>query len=86
MCVQDATKNQDASNKEDYAPNTEASNQSRLKLKLLCNPQRLPEPKAPRAKVPKASELPAEERVKLRDYFFDQKAKSIKKARERKWI
>ena len=86
MCVQDATKNQDVSSKEDYAPNIEASATSRPKLRLLCNPQRLPEPKAPKAKVPKASELPAEERVKLRDYFFDQKAKSIKKARERKWI
>ena len=86
MCVQDATKNKDALSKEDSAPNIEASATSKPKLRLLCNPQRLPEPKAPKAKVPKASELPAEERVKLRDYFFDQKAKSIKKARERKWI
>ena len=86
MCAKDATSNQDVSSKEDCAPNIEASNQSERKLKLLCNPQRLPEPKAPKAKVPKIGELSAEEHIKLKDYFFDQKAKSIKRARERKWI
>lgn len=70
--------------KEDYAPNTEASSQSGKKCKLLCNPAKLPKPKAPRAKVPK--ELTAEERVKLNGYFFDHKAKAVKKARERGWI
>jgi hypothetical protein len=65
-------------------PNTEESTKSVKRLKLLCNPQKLPKPKAPRAKVPK--ELTAEERVKLNDYFFDHKAKAVKKARERGWI
>ena len=67
-------------------PNTEESTKSGKRLKLLCNPQKLPKPKAPKTKVPKKDELSAEEAVKLNDYFFDQKAKSIKKARERKWI
>ena len=48
MCAQDATNNQDVSSKEDSAPNIEASNQSEKKLKLLCNPQRLPEPTIPK--------------------------------------
>jgi hypothetical protein len=86
MCAQDATNNQDVSSKEDCAPNIEASNQSGKKLKLLCNPAKLPKPKAPKARLPKKEELTAEERTKINDYFFDQKAKSIKKARERGWI
>ena len=67
-------------------PNTEAPKQSGRKLKLLCNPAKLPKPKTPMAKVPKNDELTAEERTKLNDYFFGPKAKAIKKARERKWI
>lgn len=66
-------------------PNTEESTTSGKRLKLLCNPAKLPKPKTPKVKVPKKDELTAEERTKLNDYFFDQKAKSIKKARERKW-
>lgn len=38
MCAKDVTNNQDVSSKEDCAPNIEASNQSKPKLKLLCNP------------------------------------------------
>lgn len=68
------------------APSTEESTKSGKRLKLLCNPAKLPKPKAPEAKVPKKDELSAEEAVKLNDYFFDQKAKSMKRARERKWI
>ena len=67
-------------------PNTEESTRSRKKLKILINPQNLPEPKAPKARLPKKDELTAEERTKINDYFFDQKAKSMKRARERKWI
>lgn len=68
------------------APSTEESTKSGKRLKLLCNPAKLPKPKAPEAKVPKRNELTAEERVKLNDYFFDHKAKAVKKARERGWI
>ena len=67
-------------------PNTEESMTSGKKLKLLCNPAKLPKPKTPEAKVPKRDELTPEERVKLNDYFFDHKAKSAKKARDRGWI
>lgn len=67
-------------------PNTEESTRSGKRLKLLCNPAKLPKPKAPKARLPKKDELSAEEAVKLNDYFFDQKAKSMKRARERKWI
>lgn len=68
------------------APNIEGSTRLRKKLKILINPSKLPKPKTPEAKVPKKDELSAEEAVKLNDYFFDQKAKSMKRARERKWI
>ena len=68
------------------APSTEESMKCGKKLKILINPSRLPKPKTPKAKVPKRNELTAEERVKLNDYFFDHKAKSVKKARERGWI
>lgn len=67
-------------------PNTEESTKSGKRLRILCNPAKLPKPKTPEAKVPKKDELSAEEAVRLNDYFFDQKAKSMKRARERKWI
>lgn len=86
MSAENATNSNDASNAEESVQNTEAPKQSGRKLKLLCNPAKLPKPKAPKAKVPKKEELTPEERVKLNDYFFDHKAKSAKKARERGWI
>ena len=67
-------------------PNTEESMTSGKKLKLLCNPAKLPKPKAPKARLPKKKELTAEERTKINDYFFDRRAKAIKKARDRGWI
>lgn len=67
-------------------PNTEESTKSGKRLKLLCNPAKLPKPKAPKARLPKKEELTAEERTKINDYFFDHKAKAIKKARDRGWI
>lgn len=67
-------------------PNTEESTKSGKRLKLLCNPQKLPKPKAPKARLPKKEELTAEERTKINDYFFDHKAKAVKKARDRGWI
>ena len=83
MCVQDATKNQDVSSKEDYAPNTEASATSKPKLRLLCNPQRLPKPIAPRAtKKPETTEA----KYIIRDYFAWQYMKREKYAREVRWI
>ena len=86
MSAENATNSNDASSAEESVQNTEAPKQSGRKLKLLCNPAKLPKPKTPRVKVPKRNELTAEERVKLNDYFFDHKAKAIKKARDRGWI
>jgi len=86
MSAENATNSNDASSAEESVQNTEAPKRSGRKLRLLCNPAKLPKPKTPRAKVPKGNELTAEERVKLNDYFFDHKAKAIKKARDRGWI
>ena len=83
MCVQDATNNQDVSSKGDCAPNIEASNQSKPKLKLLCNPQRLPKPTIPK---PTKKTATSESKRIIRDFFWDKFAKSEKRARERKWI
>lgn len=86
MSAENAINSNDASNAEESAPNTEAPKRSGRKLKLLCNPAKLPKPKTPKARLPKKDELTAEEAVRLNDYFFDQKAKAIKKARDRGWI
>lgn len=86
MSAENAINSNDASNAEESAPSIEVSTKSKKKLRLLCNPQKLPKPKAPKARLPKKEELSAEEAVRLNDYFFDQKAKSMKRARERKWI
>ena len=86
MSAENAINSNDASNAEESAPNTEAPKRSGRKLKLLCNPAKLPKPKAPKARLPKKEELTAEERTKINDYFFDHKAKAIKKARDRGWI
>ncbi len=83
MCAQDATKNQDVSSKEGSAPNIEASNQSKPKLKLLCNPQNLPEPTIPK---PTKKTATSESKRIIRDFFWDKFAKSEKRARERRWI
>lgn len=83
MCVQDATKNNDALNSGDSAPNIEASATSKPKLRLLCNPQRLPEPKAPRTtKKPVTTEA----KYIIRDYFVWQYLKREKYARDVRWI
>lgn len=86
MSAENAINSNDASNAEESVQNTEAPKRSGRKLKLLCNPAKLPKPKAPKARLPKKDELSAEEAVKLNDYFFDHKAKAIKKARDRGWI
>ena len=86
MNAENAINSNDASNAEESAPNTEAPKRSGRKLKLLCNPAKLPKPKTPKARLPKKKELTAEERTKINDYFFDRRAKAIKKARDRGWI
>lgn len=86
MSAKNATNTTDVSNAEESVQNTEAPKRSGMKLKLLCNPRKLPKPKAPKARLPKKKELTAEERTKINDYFFDHRAKAIKKARDRGWI
>ena len=86
MSAENATNSNDALNAEESAPSIEVSTKSKKKLRLLCNPQKLPKPKAPKPRLPKKEELTAEERTKINDYFFDHKAKAIKKARDRGWI
>lgn len=85
MCVQDATKNQDVLNSEDYAPNIEASNQSEKKLKLLCNPQNLPEPMIGPPNLPDMQTASEDTKYAVRDFFAERVLKSKKKARERGW-
>ena len=86
MSVENAINSTDASSVEESAPSIEVSTKSKKKLKLLCNPAKLPKPKTPKPRLPKKEELTAEERTKINDYFFDHKAKAIKKARDRGWI
>lgn len=86
MSAENAINSTDVSNAEESAPSIEVSTKSKKKLKLLCNPQKLPEPKTPKARLPKKKELTAEERTKINDYFFDHRAKAIKKARDRGWL
>lgn len=76
-------KNNDALNSGDSAPNIEASATSKPKLRLLCNPQRLPEPKAPRAKK---QPITTEAKYIIRDYFVWQYLKREKYARDVRWI
>ena len=85
MCAQDATKNQDVSNSGDSAPNIEASNQSKRKLKLLCNPQNLPGPMIDPPTLPDMQTVTEDTRYAVRDFFADRVLKSKKKARERGW-
>ena len=86
MSAENATNTTGASSAEESAPSIETSKKSKRKLRLLCNPAELPKPKAPKARLPKKEELTAEERTKINDYFFDHRAKAIKKARDRGWI
>ena len=86
MSAENATNSNDALNAEESAPNTEAQKRLGRKLKILIDPAKLPKPKAPKARLPKKDELTAEEAVRLNDYFFDHRAKAIKKARDRGWI
>ena len=83
MCVQDATKNNDALNSGGSAPNIEASNQLGKRCKLLCNPLKLPKPKAPSAKK---QPVTTEAKYIIRDYFTWQYLKREKYARDVRWI
>lgn len=83
MCVTNATNTTAVLSEEESAQNTETSKKSGRSCKLLCNPQRLPKPKAPMAK---AKEMSEETQRIVKHYFHDQYAMKEKLARERKWI
>lgn len=83
MCVQTVTNQSGVLSNVGSALNTEASVTSKPRLKLLCNPQRLPEPTIPK---PTKKTATSESKRIIRDFFWDKFAKSEKRARERKWI
>lgn len=86
MCVTNATNTTAVLSEEESAPSTETSKKSGRSCKLLCNPQRLPKPKAPRAKLPDAKKMTMKTKHVVRDFFWDRYAKGEKQARERRWI
>ena len=83
MCVQTATNQSGVLSNVESALNTEASATSKPKLKLLCNPQRLPKPKVPRTEK---KPVTTEAKYIIRDYFAWQYMKREKYAREVRWI
>ena len=83
MCVQIITRENDALNCGDFAPNIGASNQSKPKLKLLCNPQRLPLPPYPQPKIPVMTK---EQSRKVKDYFGQRYVRLEGVARDKGWI
>ena len=68
------------------ALNTEESTRCGKRLRILINPKSLPEPKAPRARLPDAKNMTMESKHIVRDFFWDRYAKGEKQARERRWI
>ena len=61
----------------DDAPNTSAS----IKLRLKCNPSKLPEPPYEQPVVKKLSEMSKQAVVELKDFYYAQKFK-----RRTQWI
>ena len=65
------------------APNTEASEASKPKLRLLCNPQSLPNPLLPRTMAHKEQEETKEIKRQLKEYFWLQRFKKPTKTRRK---
>lgn len=63
------------------APNTEASAESKPKLKLLCNPRNLPNPYLPKMEEYDRMKESAEIKRQLKEYFWLQKFKKPSKTR-----
>lgn len=63
--------------KSEGAESTSAS----MKLRLKCNPSRLPEPPLERPKIKKLSEMSKEAAIELKDFYYAQKFK-----RRTQWI
>lgn len=71
-------------NNTENAPNTEASEASKPKLKLLCNPAGLPIPLLPRTRAHREQEETKEIRRQLKEYFWKQKFRKPTKTRREK--
>ena len=85
MSAENATNITGASNAEESVQNTEAPKRSGRKLKLLCNPQNLPEPMIDPPNLPDMQTASEDTKYAVRDFFADRVLKSKKKARERGW-
>jgi hypothetical protein len=85
MSAENATNSNDALNAEESVQNTEAPKRSGRKLKLLCNPQNLPEPTLSQPTLPDMQTASEDTKYAVRDFFADRVLKSKKKARERGW-
>lgn len=83
MCVQTVTNQSGVSNSADNARNTEASVTSKPRLKLLCNPQRLPLPPYPQPKIPVMTK---EQSRKVKEYFSQRYVRLEGVARDKGWI
>lgn len=79
--VKDAISENDALNSGDNAQSTETSKTFGKKLKLLCNPQRLPEPITPRTEEYRESDETPEIKRELKAYYRKQKYKKPSKKR-----
>jgi len=65
------------------APNTEASEASKPKLRLLCNPQSLPNPYLPKMEEYDRTRESTEIRRQLKEYFWLQRFKKPTKTRRK---
>ena len=85
MCVNDVPIISGASSAEGDAGNSVklTTSESGKNCRLLCNPQRLPKPKVPRAEK---KPVTTEAKYIIRDYFAWQYMKREKYAREVRWI
>ena len=83
MCVQTATNQSGVLSNVESALNTEASATSKPRLKLLCNPQRLPLPPYPQPKIPVMTK---EQTRKVKDYFGQRYVRLEGVARDKGWI
>ena len=65
------------------APNTEASEASKPKLRLLCNPQSLPNPYLPKTEEYDRMRETEEIKRQLKEYFWLQRFKKPTKTRRK---
>ena len=83
MCAQTVTNQSGVLSNVESALNTEASATSKPRLKLLCNPQRLPLPPYSQPKIPVMTK---EQSRKVKDYFSQRYVRLEGVARDKGWI